>query len=60
MEATPLEKSISMGIVNPFMNDTDNWMDSIIQPDIVHFKQATGLVQIDRNHFPISSLNSGI
>ena len=43
----------SVDIVNPFRTDIANRMETTIQPTIMHFNQATGMVNSDRNHFPI-------
>ena len=48
-----------MSIANPFRTDTSNRIDPSIQPTILHFEQATGAEHSDRNHFPLSSLDSG-
>ena len=49
----------SMGIANPFRDNTVNQTDPNIQPTIVYFKQATVPVHSDPNHFPLGSLDSG-
>ena len=66
---TPLLKSDPKKIPIPSLNtllgknlrtDTENWTNPTIQPTTIYLKQATGPGHIDRNHFPIGSLNSGI
>ena len=46
----------SMGIVNPFRADKENWTDPNIQPTIAHFKQETVPGHSDRNHFTLRIL----
>ena len=49
-----------MGIVNPFLADTENCTDPTIKPTIDHFKQVTIPRYSYQNHLSIVSLNSGI
>ena len=50
---------LSVGIANPFRNNTENWADHTIKPTIVHFNQYTGPGNSDWDLYPLGSLDSG-
>ena len=61
LPTTEIRRSIKhlMGIANPIRTDTENLMDSTIQPTIVQLNWATATGHIDQNHSLLGTLDSG-